>query len=487
MREPAFSIEEPPAKRPIRQLLLIGSAALILAAINAQWLTGLPAAARARTAGVGLDEPPPWSDQEPGRVVSVAMGGPAARAGLRKGDRVQAINGIPNWSYYELHRLVDDRQAGDSLKYTVLRGTQTSVVPVRLEGRLGRIWVDLLCNACAAGIFFGVALFIYGKHTKDRRALTFFWMCLPFALIFSLRNIAVVKQGDLVDLTNLGWDGIITIALFFFLFPPLLHFTLIFPKPRPLLEKYPGILGWIYALPVLIVVLIVVPSLLTKWQQMNPSLGFIIFQALFEPAQNGTRLMTVALAIALVAAAGLLIWRCVRSARRKGWKSVLLSRPGLSIPALFLIPLMLGLVLVRLLATFTSPLVARALGLPAVAIILLIELAGLLLPQLIVPVTSCVSLFRNYRDAGIDEKQQLRWPLWGTITAVAGSFLLFVTLSVLKSLGPVSIPAGWLTTLFLLPIPVSFAFAIAKYRLMDSFPTVTTAGADAGIPQPELP
>lgn len=470
----------------MRHLLLIGSAALILTVLTAQWVTRLPAAAKSSTSGVRLDDPPPWSQQEPGRVVSVAMGGPAARAGLRKGDRVQAINGIPNWSYYELHRLFDNSRAGDSLEYTVLRGNQTRVVPIRPEGRLGTIWVDLLIKAFAAGVFFGVGIFVYWKHPKDRRALTFFWMCLPFALMFSMGNIAVVKQGDLVDLTNLGWDGIITMALFFFLFPPLLHFTLIFPKPRPLLERYPGILGWVYTLPVLIAVLVVVFTLLGSLGQISSNLGFSITQALFEPAQ-GRQLVSGASAIVLLALAVFLIWRYVRSSRRKGWKSVLLSRPGLSIPTLFLIPLMLGWVLVRLLAIFTSPLVSRTLGVLAVAAILLIELAGLLLPQLILPVAACVSLFRNYRDAGTTGQQQLRWPLWGTITAVAGSFLVFVTLFVLKSLGPVSIPVGWLPTLFLLLIPISFAIAIAKYRLMDNFPTVATAGADARIPQPELP
>src|SRR5258708_3367667 len=102
----------------IRQQLLIGGAALILAAITEQWVAGLAAAASATTAGVRLDEPPPWSNDEPGRVIGVAMGGPAAQAGLRRGDRVLAINGIPIWSYQELHRLVDNSRAGDSLEYT---------------------------------------------------------------------------------------------------------------------------------------------------------------------------------------------------------------------------------------------------------------------------------------------------------------------------------------------------------------------------------
>ena len=476
MREPAFSVEEPPAKRPIRQLLLIGSAALILAVINAQWVTGLPAAARASTAGVGLDEPPPWSPQEPGRVVRVAMGGPAARAGLRKKDQVQAINGIPNWSYHGLHQLLDNTRAGDSLEYTVLRGTQTRVVTLRLDGRLGRIWVDLLCNACAVAIFFGAGVIVYWKHPRDRRARTFFWMCLPFALMFSQANITGVKQSDFVGPPALA-DGIIK-ALPFFLFPPLLHFTLIFPKPRPVLAKYPGILGWVYALPALIAFWIVFLILSARSMLMNPIVIGSIIQALFEPA-HGRRLASVAAAIGLLAPAAFLIWKCLRSAFQNGWRSMLLTRPGLVISAFFFIPLMFGLALTRLLAAFASPMVSTNLGLIAIGIALLLELIGALLPQLIIPVAACVSLFRNSRGAGTTEKQQLRWPLWGTVTAVTGFLLLSATLIVVAFIGPASVGGWWLSALFLVLIPISFGFAITKYRLMDDFPAAETPLADA--------
>src|SRR5260370_40032110 len=109
----------------MRHLLLIGSAALVLAVITGQWVAALPAAASASTTGGTLDEPPPWSSEEPGRVMWVAMGGAAARAGLRWRDRVQAINGIPAWSYHEVHRLMDDSRANSSREYPEIRRTQT--------------------------------------------------------------------------------------------------------------------------------------------------------------------------------------------------------------------------------------------------------------------------------------------------------------------------------------------------------------------------
>ena len=78
---------------------------------------------------------------------------------------------------------------------------------------------------------------------------------------------------------------------------------------------------------------------------------------------------------------------------------------------------------------------------------------------------------------GVEEKQQVRWPLWGILIAVPGFFLS----------PPLAGLAAWiigfehgssraailqvtgddLHILALLFIPVSFAFAILKYRLME--------------------
>jgi len=463
----------------IGQLLLICVAAVTLAAITGQWVAALPAAAGAATAGVLLRDPPPWFAEESGRVVRVEMGGPAARAGLRRGDRVLAINGIPTWSREELHRLVDNRRAGDSLEYTVLSGTQTRVVQLRLEHRLGQIWYGLLADVFAAGIFFGVGAFVYWKRPKDRRALTFFLMCLPFALMFSERAVTVVKRGDFIDNSALASSVMIGSLFFFFLFPLLLHLPLIFPKPRPLVEKYPGIVAWVYAPWALIAVWIAALTLLSGGLQMTPNgLSAIasgisdgIGDAIRELARRGP-LVSVALAAGLLAPAAFLFWKCAGSAYRKGWKSVVLCRPVLFISTLFFIPLLFGLALVPLAAVSASLLAFGTWAVFAVVLALLLGLIGALLTQLVIPVAACVSFFRNYGGEGITGKRQLRWPFWGTITAVAGFLLSYVTLVLLDSRWPVSIGGGWLAaktfadrlpTLFLLLIPISFAFAIAKY------------------------
>jgi sigma-B regulation protein RsbU (phosphoserine phosphatase) len=86
-----------------------------------------------------------------------------------------------------------------------------------------------------------------------------------------------------------------------------------------------------------------------------------------------------------------------------------------------------------------------------------------------------VSLLRSYRESGVDEKRQLRWPLWGTLTAVGASIVLMAVSLVLSfafgEIGHIDYTANVvltaLTKLVYLLIPISLAFGIVKYRLME--------------------
>ena len=252
-----------------KQALLLGAAALLLVILNGRWIARLPAAAHEGTPGILWRSATPnrgtlatgprsWSTYQPASIVKLSAGGAAARAGLRKGDQVVAINGIPTYYQEELGRLFDASHPGTNMEYTVLRGTGKQVVRFRLDGRLSQFdfWLPLLADSCSAGFFFGLGAFVYWKRPKDRCALMFFVMCLPFAFFFSLSNVLTLEANGVKGVAEMG-AVMLTAALAgtIFLFPPLLHFMLIFPKPRPLVEKYPGILGWVYGLAALITVL----------------------------------------------------------------------------------------------------------------------------------------------------------------------------------------------------------------------------------------
>jgi len=64
----------------------------------------------------------------------VAEGGPAAKAGLAKGDEIIAVDGVKIRSVYDVQRPVLHRQPGDQLRLVVARGEQVVELNVVLGG-----------------------------------------------------------------------------------------------------------------------------------------------------------------------------------------------------------------------------------------------------------------------------------------------------------------------------------------------------------------
>jgi S1-C subfamily serine protease len=68
-------------------------------------------------------------------VVSLEAGGPAARAGVRKGDWIVAVGGVEVGSIDDIHRLLSERSAGVPLELSLLReGRRQEITVVTGEG-----------------------------------------------------------------------------------------------------------------------------------------------------------------------------------------------------------------------------------------------------------------------------------------------------------------------------------------------------------------
>ncbi|MGZ8831559.1 MAG: PP2C family protein-serine/threonine phosphatase, partial [Thermoanaerobaculia bacterium] len=94
------------------------------------------------------------------------------------------------------------------------------------------------------------------------------------------------------------------------------------------------------------------------------------------------------------------------------------------------------------------------------------------------PVLAFIALYRSYREAGVEEKRQVKWPLWGTMIALGVKVLFGFSGFVIGFLMSTRILAApnWMSVahvlemlprIFYLLIPISFAVAILKYRLMN--------------------
>jgi S1-C subfamily serine protease/photosystem II stability/assembly factor-like uncharacterized protein len=96
----------------------------------------------------GPAAPPPPSDiymgiqgedgpQGGARLTQITEDGPAAKAGLEQGDIVQAIDGQKLANYDALTEAIRTRKAGDKIKVSILRATETKEIEVTLDYRPG--------------------------------------------------------------------------------------------------------------------------------------------------------------------------------------------------------------------------------------------------------------------------------------------------------------------------------------------------------------
>ena len=275
------------------------------------------------------------------------------------------------------------------------------------------------------------------------------------------------------------------LGLISFIFPPLLHFCLIFPRRRPAIERHPSLPGWIYGLPLFLglatLALLVAGAVAQELsgaqnQQIQAAVRGMV-QRLAGHLRNepwipaGVFLALLPPTVAL----GRRWWKILRA---EGLSRGILGHPWRFIAAWAVLPLWIGAAL-GLLRYFLGWGDAAGIWiLLGIALVYgLLFAGGQVVQWLVFPVAACVALVRSYRQAGLEERQQIRWPLWGILTAVAGFFLSQPLVNLAMFLfgvrrGSPFFPPLWflrenLDTLFLVLIPLGLAFAILKFKLME--------------------
>src|SRR5262249_38008115 len=180
-------------------------------------------------------------------------------------------------------------------------------------------------------------------------------------------------------------------------------------------------------------------------------------------------LLTLAFALLTAVPTVFLLLKLRRAIREEGWKRGLISRPfttmGVYILAVQFVLAVLGglsnLLLPPKLQTIVGVGVGFTLIIPFVLIIILFY-----------PISTCAALFRSYRESGAEEKRQVRWPLWGTMAALAVNGLLTISNLIIlgvfgqKAVISLTMPTDIIVKAAYLLIPVSVAFGILKYKLM---------------------
>jgi Stage II sporulation protein E (SpoIIE)/GAF domain len=410
--------------------------------------------------------PPSLGPYSPGLVFMIYPGSPAERAGIEKLSRVVSIDDIPISDVQKISRLADRVRSGTEVVYRVEKNGAARDHRVRFlpPTRVPLLVAVLSVTVIVALTYLLIGTFVFWRLPTDSRAVVFFVMTIFAALSFFASFLAQFEgrsmRGFVVETRSaaqLAGPVIVGVMTMFFA-PLLLHLALIFPRPRPVVSRGRTLFIWIYGLPF--------ATLIAAFLFLG------MLQLLIVLPQYNAKVVTMAIgwtvAAALAAAGVVSLLRILLDMRRRGAKEGFVNHP---------IAFMTILGGIIALGMYLSGRVAVQQKTPVPVFVVLGVVALIFIAILIsYPVATFVTLLRSYRGSGIEERRQVKWPLWASMIAVGLKVLLafmgFV-LGFMVTMGSASVPnilnfiAQILSPMVYVIIPIAFAFAILKYRLMN--------------------
>jgi serine phosphatase RsbU (regulator of sigma subunit) len=390
---------------------------------------------------------------KPGSVSDVFSAGPAQTDGLAEGDVLLTVNGIPTSDWNRLARLDDQLRIHDEIVYQVqhkngLRGT----VRVRLTSplRSEQIQVSTITSLAVGLVFCFLGTLVYLRKPGDERALIFYLLSITATMLFLVKPLAYVDEfpsrgaRSLAQMTGHQVILYLVFTILAYLVQVLVvHLALVFPKRRQILEKNSHLLHWLYLAPLLTFV------------------GIPTFATLLLP----TRLLHGVLIGLWLFVLAIVVYLAKRW-HSQGGMHALGSQP---VMVLVLVALLVIAGMNTLIMLVRSEATRQTIGWVFGGITFGFTYLVLFVTYSVI---ACVALYRSYRESGIEEKKQVRWPLWGTIVSLSGVLLLIGLMVLLDWFGlqarflPIVV-VEVVEKVFYIFIPLSFAFAILKYRLME--------------------
>jgi serine phosphatase RsbU (regulator of sigma subunit) len=396
--------------------------------------------------------------------VLMTYGGSPADGKVLPHDRVVAVNGIPIQEGARLRALSERLGRSATITYRLDRGGRIVEVPLQLGSPLRSPYIVLrsAVSLVVAAVFIGVAVVVFLRRPGDQRALVFYAFAFvsALAMLGAAATIWESSGGRGVE-PNIGISGVTPLLFLGFSIayaPLILHLSLVFPRERPVLARNPGILRWIYAGALLAALLLLALTAAVALMFVEPGgaasmsrrLGALILR-------GGTGIAIIGLLLAL---------QVIYAGRGDGIVRAFAARPFRAVFAIFAT------------SVATTSLIGHYLS---VKIGVLVAFASIGLPVLILlsyPILAAVSLIRSYRSAGVEEKRQVKWPLWGLVITlvmkIAGFLISFAAGTALAMTRGSAIPwrvffesLGIIPAVASLLVPISFAAAILKYRLMN--------------------
>ena len=389
----------------------------------------------------------------PGSVVVCISGGPGCVAGVRSHDRLLSINNISTGDLRAIAQLDDSVVVGQELTVSIQRGRgQPQEIRFKADSPLHSpaVRFSFSSGIIVAFIFLVIGAFVFLHKPEDARAMVFLVLSVSAGTSFTLLPLYYFDvwggHGVRSLAASMHWQQwclwILTYLLTFGVIVLMTHLSLIFPRPRPILRSHPKLLWWLYTAPLL------------QWAA-----------GLLPPLMASLPKTPRVIALAVLWGAGLLIaGYLVREWRRMGSASGITNHPLLGFVGCFSLPSATVLTLIALLPSTAGRKLLGWYGFLSFGL-------GLLTVFISYAVISLVSLARSYRECGIEEKKQIRWPMWGIAVTLGGTTLLSLLQMLVSFAAPTlvlpTIISDAINKLLYLAVPLSFGAAILKYRLME--------------------
>jgi len=180
------------------------------------------------------------------RVMDVVDDGPAHRAGLRAGDVIEGIDRQAIRDPRHASGLLQSRDVGEVVPYLVRRGGEVLTADIELGStRITDVTTYLVY--CGLGLIYLLAgAYVFWRNPVLVQARLFYLLCTLFLVyFFSASDRSSIYYWSDTFVQNAGTFASLMV-------PPLfLHFFLVFPKRRTVLDRNRWVAPALYLVPVL--------------------------------------------------------------------------------------------------------------------------------------------------------------------------------------------------------------------------------------------
>jgi len=200
-------------------LALLTLAAMVFAVLNFQQ----------RSRYILPDDGVTWLDTSQGVVAwHVVPESPAAKAGIKKGDYVVSVRGVPIHRATEVTRVLFRAGPWTEVRYQMRRDSGSFETPVVTAPQENPSSIENYLRITAL-LYLFIGLFIFVRRWNAPRAIHFYVFCLVSFVLFSFHYSGKLNSFDQI----VYWCNVVAL-----LFQPalLLHFALVFPERR----------GWVW-------------------------------------------------------------------------------------------------------------------------------------------------------------------------------------------------------------------------------------------------